>query len=182
MSSSSPTSDVFYKKLAEIVEANISNEQFGVDDVVEEINLSRSQIHRKLQEISGQSITQFIREIRLERAHEMLLDGEGTASEIAYKVGFSSPTYFNKCFSDHFGFTPGEAARGKAPVSENNLPENIPAPKKTVDSNNQLVAILFSDLVGYTELMGTDSARARELLRESMTLEQSIVEKNKGEF
>src|SRR5688572_25611652 len=102
-------SDAFYKQMAEIVEANLSNEQFGVEDLVREVGLSRSQVHRKLQEITGQSISRFIREIRLHRAHEMLVDGAGTASEISYKVGFGSPTYFNKCFVDFFGYSPGDA-------------------------------------------------------------------------
>lgn len=95
--------------MAEVVEANMGNEQFGVEDLVREIGLSRSQVHRKLHEATGQSISQFIREIRLQRAHELLVDGVGTASEIAFKVGFGSPTYFNKCFVEYFGYTPGEA-------------------------------------------------------------------------
>jgi TolB-like protein/AraC-like DNA-binding protein len=103
------TSDAFYKKLSEIVESNLENEQFGVADLAREIGLSRSQVHRKLHDATGQSISQFIREIRLQRAHEMLVDGIGTASEIAYKVGFGSPTYFSKCFVERFGYTPGEA-------------------------------------------------------------------------
>jgi AraC-like DNA-binding protein len=86
----------------------LENEKFGVEDLVREIGLSRSQVHRKLHEDTGQSISQFIREIRLQRAHEMLVDGVGTASEIAFKVGFGSPTYFSKCFVEYFGYTPGE--------------------------------------------------------------------------
>ncbi|MCK5369857.1 MAG: helix-turn-helix transcriptional regulator, partial [Cyclobacteriaceae bacterium] len=60
--------------------------------------MSRSQIHRKLNKINGKSITKFIREIRLEEAHQLLEDEVATAAEIAYQVGFSSPTYFNTCF------------------------------------------------------------------------------------
>ena len=114
MQSDLSTSDVFYKRLAEIVEANLENEQFGVEDLAREIGLSRSQIHRKLHDATGKSISHFVREIRLQRAHEMLVDEIGTASEIAYKVGFGSPTYFSKCFVEHFGYTPGEAKQKAA--------------------------------------------------------------------
>jgi len=98
----------FIRKLTEAVEANLSNEHFGVDELANEVGMSRSQIHRKLKAISNQSASQFIRELRLERAKEMLLQDTGTASEIAFQVGFGSPTYFNTCFHEYFGFPPWE--------------------------------------------------------------------------
>ena len=73
--------------------------------------LSRSQVHRKLQCINGKSITQFIREIRLKEAHSLLEKGEDTASDIAYKVGFGSPTYLYKCFHEFYAYTPGEVKK-----------------------------------------------------------------------
>lgn len=116
--------------MAEIVEANLGNEQFGVEDLVREIGLSRSQVHRKLHEATGQSISQFIREIRLQRAHELLVDGAGTASEIAFNVGFGSPTYFNKCFVEHFGYTPGEAKDKATSTSAISNRKNLLQPRK----------------------------------------------------
>jgi TolB-like protein/AraC-like DNA-binding protein len=124
-------SDAFFKRMAEIVEANLGNEQFGVEDLVREIGLSRSQVHRKLHEATGQSISQFIREIRLQRAQELLVDGTGTASEIAFKVGFGSPTYFNKCFVEHFGYTPGEAKSKAASTSIQSNRNTHPQPHKS---------------------------------------------------
>lgn len=103
--------DVFLQKLREIILQNLSNEHFGIVDLVKKISLSRSQIHRKLKKINGKSITQFIREIRLEEALKLLKGEAGTAAEIAYKVGFNSPTYFNKCFHEYYGITPGEVGR-----------------------------------------------------------------------
>lgn len=103
--------DVFLQKIREIILQNISNEHFGIYDLVKKISLSRSQIHRKLKKINGKSITQFIREIRLEEALKLLKGEAGTAAEIAYKVGFNSPTYFNKCFHEYYGITPGEVGR-----------------------------------------------------------------------
>ncbi|MDH5398298.1 MAG: helix-turn-helix domain-containing protein, partial [Cyclobacteriaceae bacterium] len=72
-----------------------------------------SQIHRKLKALTTKSITQYIREKRLDEAMKMLQKGLGTAAEISYRVGFNSPTYFNKCFHDYFGYPPGEVTRQK---------------------------------------------------------------------
>ena len=99
------------KKLTDIVLANLADENFGIAELSKEAGISRSQMHRKLQSIKHQSVSQFIREIRLQRAKEMLQDNLGTASEIAFRVGFSSPTYFSKCFHDFFGYPPGEVKK-----------------------------------------------------------------------
>ncbi|MCE4563068.1 helix-turn-helix domain-containing protein [Maribellus sp. CM-23] len=101
-------SEVFSNKVEQIVLTHIQNEKFGVNDLASELGLSRSQVLRKVKATSGKSINQFIREIRLQKGAELLRDKDLTASEIAYQVGFSSPSYFNKCFLDYFGTTPGE--------------------------------------------------------------------------
>lgn len=100
----------FLQKLREVVEDNLENEDFGVRELAREAGLSRSQMHRKLKKLTGQSGSRFIREIRLQHAMELLQKNAATASEIAYRVGFSSPTYFSTCFHDYYGFPPGEAA------------------------------------------------------------------------
>lgn len=96
------------KKLRQVVEDNMKNEQFSVEDLAEEAAYSRSHLHRKLQKLTGESISQFIRNIRLEHSLEHLKNNTGTVSEIAFKVGFGSSTYFIKCFGDRYGFPPGE--------------------------------------------------------------------------
>ncbi|GAA4326296.1 hypothetical protein GCM10023115_39200 [Pontixanthobacter gangjinensis] len=98
----------FIQRLTEILEANLEKEHFGVRELAAAAGVSRSQLHRKLKSINGQSTSQFIREFRLKKAMEMLQDNVATASEIAYKVGFGSPTYFNTCFHQYFGYPPGE--------------------------------------------------------------------------
>lgn len=98
----------FLKKLVDILETNLENEQFGVGQLATAMGLSRSQLHRKLNAINGKSTSRFIREFRLEKAMEMLQNNVATASEIAYKVGFSSPTYFNTSFHQYYGYPPGE--------------------------------------------------------------------------
>ena len=101
----------FIKRLTAIVEANLNDEKFGVNELAEKTGLSRSQIHRKLKSICNKSVSQFIREIRLEKAKEFLKDETLTSSEIAYKVGFGSPSYFIKSFHDYFGYPPGEFSK-----------------------------------------------------------------------
>ncbi|MBT8263346.1 MAG: helix-turn-helix domain-containing protein, partial [Bacteroidia bacterium] len=101
--------NAFIDKLRAIVLENYANEQFGVSDLVEQFGMSRSQLHRKLKSATGQSISQFIREFRLDQALELLRTEDITASEVAYKVGFNSPTYFNTRFNEYFGYPPGEA-------------------------------------------------------------------------
>ncbi len=101
----------FIRKLTDIVLANIAREDFDLEQLVKEAGMSRSSLHRKLKAIRNQNATQFIREIRLRKAMEMLQQETATASEIAYMVGFSSPAYFTKCFHEYFGFSPVEARK-----------------------------------------------------------------------
>ena len=99
----------FLDKLRAVVLEHHSDEQFGVSELVEKFGMSRSQIHRKLKAANGKSISQFIREVRLDEALKLLRENDYTASEVSYMVGFNSPTYFNTCFHEYFGFPPGEA-------------------------------------------------------------------------
>lgn len=101
----------FLKQLTEVVEANLEDEHFGVEALACSMGMSRYKIHRKLKSLTGQSVSQFIRVLRLKRAMELLQKNVATVSEIAYGVGFGSPTYFNKCFHDFYGFPPGEARK-----------------------------------------------------------------------
>ncbi len=100
-----------FEHLTETIEANLENEHFSVTDLAEEMALSRSQIHRKLQNLAGQSISQFMRSIRLQRSRELLRKDVATVSEIAYRVGFNSPSYFIKCFHEYYGYPPGEVKK-----------------------------------------------------------------------
>lgn len=95
-------------KLTAEIEGNLNNDQFGVDSLAQTVGMSRSNLHRKLQKAVGVSTSQFIREYRLKRALEILKQEDITASEAAYRVGFSSATYFNTCFHKFYGYTPGE--------------------------------------------------------------------------
>lgn len=100
----------FIGRLVEVIDAHLENERFGVSELARAMGMSRSNLHRKIKSATGLSVSRFIRRVRLDKAMELLRESSLTVSEIAYRVGFGSPTYFIKCFHDRFGFPPGEAA------------------------------------------------------------------------
>ncbi len=108
----------FFTKLSEEVKAHCSSEQFGVSDLAEMMGMSRSNLLRKVKKQSGLSVSLFIRKIRLEMALDMLKEGSLTVSEVAFQVGFSSTSYFIKCFHDYYGLPPGEVGKGEWPREE----------------------------------------------------------------
>lgn len=121
---------LFLRNLTDITLANMGNEAFGVCDLAQQAGLSRDRLSKKLQLLTNKTIKQFIREIRLRKAFELLRNEDLTASEVAYKVGFGSPTYFNTCFTEFFGHPPGSVRKGDIDISENLI--GIPAdPEKT---------------------------------------------------
>jgi TolB-like protein/AraC-like DNA-binding protein/Tfp pilus assembly protein PilF len=104
----------FLDKVYEAIENNLANENFGVEKLALEIGISRIHLHRKLKSLTGQSASQIIKESRLKRAMEMLQNNVATSSEISYKVGFGSPSYFTTCFREYFGYPPGKVKRTKS--------------------------------------------------------------------
>jgi AraC-like DNA-binding protein len=96
----------FIQKLTNLVEANLANESFGPEELAKEAGMSHSNLNRKLKAITIQNSSQFIREIRLKKARELLINEDLTVAEISYRVGFGSPTYFNNCFHEYFGLLP----------------------------------------------------------------------------
>jgi TolB-like protein/AraC-like DNA-binding protein len=101
----------FTRKLTDIILANLENESFGVKELAHETGMSSCNLNRKLHFISRKTINQYIREVRLQKAMEMLQQESITASEAGFKVGFSSPAYFSTCFSEYFGYPPGEVKK-----------------------------------------------------------------------
>ena len=101
----------FLSKITGVIEENISNEQFGVSELANEIGMSRSNLLRKIKKSTNLSVSQFIRQLRLKNAMEMLKTEDLTVSEVSYEVGFGSTSYFVKCFHDHYGYPPGEVAK-----------------------------------------------------------------------
>ncbi|UCG26756.1 MAG: helix-turn-helix domain-containing protein [Bacteroidales bacterium] len=116
----------FINKVEEIIEENLSHERFGVSELAREAGMSRSNLLRKIKKVTKLSASQYIRQIRLKKGMEMLRQTSFTVSEIAYKVGFGSTSYFIKCFHDYYGYPPGEVGnRDSGQVSESGKKRNI---------------------------------------------------------
>nr|WP_321410576.1 helix-turn-helix domain-containing protein [uncultured Carboxylicivirga sp.] len=98
----------FISRLKQEIQNNIENENFGVSELAEKVGMSRSNLLRRIQKEEGCSASQFIRRIRLQEAINLLKTKDRTVSEISYLVGFSSTSYFIKCFREEFGYPPGE--------------------------------------------------------------------------
>ena len=98
----------FIDKVMGIIETHLADTDLSVEFLGEQIGMSRSQVYRKLHAITGHSPKKIIRDIRLDRAMDLLKNNAGTISEIAYMTGFSSPNYFTTCFHQKFGYSPGE--------------------------------------------------------------------------
>tara|TARA_R110000850_G_scaffold272966_1_gene408646 strand:- start:471 stop:896 length:426 start_codon:yes stop_codon:yes gene_type:complete len=98
----------FITKVLGYIAENMSDENLNVEHLADELNLSRSQLYRKIKALTGYSANEFLRKIRLEKAKHMLVNGNESISEVCFKVGFSSPSYFTKCFKAHFGVLPTE--------------------------------------------------------------------------
>ena len=96
----------FMTRLRDFIAANISDSDLNVETISAEMSLSRVQLYRKVKAMTGATPVELIRLSRLSRAEELLSEGGYTVSEVAYEVGFSSPSYFIKCYKDHFGHTP----------------------------------------------------------------------------
>ena len=99
--------DVFIQKALKIVENNLGDENFSVEKLGRALHLDRTQLFRKLKTITGQNPSNFIRTVRLKKAYHLLANRTATVGEVAFSVGFSSTTYFNRCFKTQFGKTPG---------------------------------------------------------------------------
>ncbi|TAK65757.1 MAG: hybrid sensor histidine kinase/response regulator, partial [Bacteroidetes bacterium] len=101
----------FLTKVMEAIEQQMGDEQFGVNELADATGLSSKQLQRKLKGLANTTANDFIRSFRLQRAKELLQKDTTTIAEVAYSVGFSSPAYFTKCFSEQFGMTPSEARK-----------------------------------------------------------------------
>lgn len=96
----------FVGRLRTAIQENIGDSDFSVERLGEEIGLSRVQLYRKVKALTGQTPVELLRKARLTKARQLLEKTEKSVSEIAYEVGFTSPSYFNKCFKDEFDINP----------------------------------------------------------------------------
>lgn len=98
----------FLKKVSNFVLDNIIDSELSVEVLGDKMNLSRSQLYRKIKSLTGHTATEFIRIIRLEQAKKLITISKLPINEVCYKVGFATPSYFSKCYKEHFGKLPSE--------------------------------------------------------------------------
>ncbi len=146
----------FLSKINQFLDENLEDENYGVAELVISLGASRTQLHRKLKSISGKSTSSYIREYRLKKAHEMLRNDVATASEIAYRVGFASPSYFSTAFSKFYGYSPGEAKYQKDVVK--------PVRKKSKLPLWIATGVLLIGLIGYWGYQGGNDQAIEKIL------------------
>lgn len=98
--------DEFMKKLNAIIQSNLHNTEFCMEDMADALNMSRSSFYRKIKGVLDLSPNEYLRIERLKQAAQLLKEGESRVTEICYRVGFNSPSYFAKCFQKQFGVLP----------------------------------------------------------------------------
>lgn len=96
----------WFNQLNEIIQENISNTEFSVEQLTRSVNMSRTLLYAKVKAVTGLTPNEFIRLVRLRKAAEYLAGNEYKINEICYMVGFNSPSYFAKCFQNQFGVLP----------------------------------------------------------------------------
>ena len=104
----SPNDRKFMDKLVELMEKNMDNGELVVDDLVSELAVSRSVFFKKLKTLTGLAPIEFIKEMRMKRAVQLIETGEFNMTQISYMVGINDPRYFSKCFKAQVGMTPTE--------------------------------------------------------------------------
>lgn len=92
---------------------NLSNSQFGVEDMGEAMGMSRVQLYRKIKSLTNYAPNELLRISRLKKAASLLASSGMSVSEITYEVGFTSPSYFTKCYKEHFGESPTDYLKRK---------------------------------------------------------------------
>jgi DNA-binding response OmpR family regulator len=100
--------DAFLAKLLDVMDKQMDNNTLTVDELVEEMNMGRTVFFNKLKNLTGLSPVEFIREMRIKRAAQLLEDRKYNITEVTYMVGMNDSRYFSKCFKNTYGVTPSE--------------------------------------------------------------------------
>lgn len=139
----------------------MANEQFGVTELAEAMNMSRSNLLRKVKKSTNIPVNQLIREARLKRGMELLKNSASNVSEVSHQVGFNSTSYFIKCFREYYGYPPGEV--GKHNTTE--LPQ--PKPTRTISWKKVVwlgLAALFATIIFQYVKRATSTAPERSIV------------------
>jgi transcriptional regulator GlxA family with amidase domain len=108
----------FYARFLEIVNKEMANSDISVEEIGARLGLSRVQFYRKIKALTNYSPNELLRNIRLKAAYKLLTSTESTIAEVAYQVGFASPSYFSKCFKDFYGELPADVQRRTSKISD----------------------------------------------------------------
>lgn len=100
--------EIFLRKLRTLIDKNLGDSEFGVEQLGEEIGMSRAQLYRKAKALTNYSPVELIRNSRLKKGRQLIATGSMTIAQVAYQVGFTAPSYFTKCYKEFFGEMPNE--------------------------------------------------------------------------
>ncbi|HRV55013.1 MAG: helix-turn-helix domain-containing protein [Flavobacteriaceae bacterium] len=155
-----------------LISENISNEQFGVSELADLMNMSRSNLLRKIKKDTGLSASQFIREIRLKKGMALLNETDLTVSEISYQVGFGNTSYFIKCFREYYGYSPGDARKGS--TNKENI-EEVTANESFLKRHRWSIMAVASLLIIMTAILlftksSTDSVEHEAAVKKSIAV------------
>lgn len=103
----------FLSKFKTLIERKMKDTELNVEDMGRDMGMSRVQLYRKLKSLTNYSPNELLRQMRLKKAASLLASSELTIAETAYEVGFSSPSYFTKCYREHFGESPTDFLKRK---------------------------------------------------------------------
>lgn len=106
-----PVEDAFISRFKKLVEERLSDSDLSVEELAADMRLSRVQLYRKVKAMTGSTPIDLLRKARLSQAQKLLQESSLSVSEVAYQVGFASPSYFTKCYKDEFGTVPGDARK-----------------------------------------------------------------------
>lgn len=104
----SSVDEIFMKRIVEIIETYMTDSEFSLQRLMDEMKMSQDQLYRKIKALTGLSINHFIRLLRLKKAAQLLKSKKFTVSEVLFQTGFNNPSYFTKCFKAEYGVLPSE--------------------------------------------------------------------------
>jgi AraC-like DNA-binding protein len=98
----------FIEHISTIINDNLAEEKLDIGFLEEHMNMSSSSLYRKMKALTGLSTNEYIHKVKMEIAEKMLIERKYSISEIAFKLGFSSPSYFRQCFKDEYKMSPSD--------------------------------------------------------------------------
>lgn len=108
------TDEKFLEKVTSVIKNNISNPEFNIEQLVSELDSSKSVVYRKLKKVADLSINEMIVSVRMKEAKRLIRETDRPITEVAFSVGFSDPKYFSRCFRKNLGYSPSECRYGKS--------------------------------------------------------------------